>query len=82
MNPGPAQSEPASGQEGRSFSASAARLAGLATRVLGWRPGEFWDATPAELALSLGAQDRADAPPSRAEMMQLIEREAGDGRRR
>ena len=32
------------------FSASAARLAGLAGALLGWRPDEFWTATPAELA--------------------------------
>lgn len=61
------------------FAESAARLAGLAARVLGWRPGEFWGATPAELALSLGAQEPASAPPSRAELMTMIERET-DGR--
>jgi hypothetical protein len=32
------------------FSESAARLAGLAAAWLGWRPHEFWTATPAELA--------------------------------
>jgi uncharacterized phage protein (TIGR02216 family) len=32
----------------------AADLSGLAARTLGWRPGEFWNATPAELATSLG----------------------------
>ena len=32
------------------FAASAARLAGLAGALLGWRPDEFWKATPAELA--------------------------------
>ena len=35
------------------FSESAARLAGLAGALLGWRPDEFWNATPAELALAL-----------------------------
>ena len=35
------------------FGASANRLAGLAARLLGWRPGEFWEATPAELASGL-----------------------------
>jgi hypothetical protein len=29
--------------------------------LLGWRPGEFWDATPVELALALQAP-AADAP--------------------
>jgi len=32
------------------FSEGAARLAGLAGALLGWRPEEFWRATPAELA--------------------------------
>ena len=32
------------------FSQAARRLAGLAGAVLGWRPEEFWRATPAELA--------------------------------
>ena len=31
------------------FSESAGRLAGLAGALLGWRPAEFWEATPAEL---------------------------------
>lgn len=32
------------------FAAAAVRLAGFAGVVLGWRPGEFWAATPAELS--------------------------------
>lgn len=32
------------------FRDEAARLAGLAGALLGWRPDEFWRATPAELA--------------------------------
>ena len=32
-----------------SFAIRAARLAGMAGAVLGWRPEEFWSATPAEL---------------------------------
>lgn len=57
------------------FAASAARLAGLAARALGWRPDEFWAATPAELALSLGTPDPDEAPPTRAEIATLIERD-------
>ncbi len=37
------------------FSDAAARLAGLAGALLGWRADEFWRATPAELAAVLGA---------------------------
>jgi Phage tail assembly chaperone protein, TAC len=43
------------------FSDSAALLAGLAGGLLGWRPDEFWNATPAELAAIL-----APAAPSAA----------------
>jgi uncharacterized phage protein (TIGR02216 family) len=37
------------------FSEAACRLAGLAGALLGWRPDEFWNATPAELAAVLAA---------------------------
>lgn len=37
------------------FSDGAGRLAGLAGALIGWRPDEFWCATPAELATILGA---------------------------
>ena len=43
------------------FSDTAARLAGLAGALLGWRPDEFWRATPAELAAILDAM-APDAP--------------------
>lgn len=35
------------------FAAAAARLAGVAGALLGWRPDEFWCATPTELAAVL-----------------------------
>jgi len=37
------------------FADGAARLAGLAGALLGWRPADFWDATPAELAAVIDA---------------------------
>ena len=37
------------------FSDAAGRLAGMAGALLGWRPDEFWLATPAELAAVLAA---------------------------
>jgi hypothetical protein len=37
------------------FEESATRLAGLSGAVLGWRPQEFWAATPSELAVIIAA---------------------------
>ena len=37
------------------FSEAAGRLAGLAGALLGWRPDEFWRATPAEMVAVLAA---------------------------
>jgi hypothetical protein len=44
---------PSREREGSYFGEQASKLAGLAARLLGWRPGEFWAATPAELAAAL-----------------------------
>ena len=63
------------------FADGARRLAGLVPRTLGWRPGEFWQATPAELAAILAAfrqvQDEREGgqPLSRAELASLMERD-------
>ena len=54
------------------FSTSAARLAGLAGALLGWRPDEFWRATPAELAAVFDAM-RGDAPAKRVDVARLME---------
>jgi uncharacterized phage protein (TIGR02216 family) len=43
------------------FAPGAGRLAGVAGLLLGWRPDEFWRATPAELAAVLGAARGEDA---------------------
>lgn len=57
------------------FSDAAGRLAGLAGALLGWRPDEFWRATPAELGAVLGALsgDGGAAPVSRDELARLKE---------
>lgn len=44
------------------FADGAARLAGVAGWLLGWRPEEFWRATPAELAAVLRAARGDEAP--------------------
>jgi len=55
------------------FSEAAARLAGLAGLLLGWRPEEFWAATPAELAAVLGAGAPGEAPASPGDLARLME---------
>ncbi len=37
------------------FAEAAARLAGAAAALAGWRPDDFWRATPAELAAVMRA---------------------------
>ena len=44
----PPPAPPFQGEE--NFTDSASRLAGIAGALLGWRPDEFWRATPEELA--------------------------------
>lgn len=63
-----------------SFGSAAARWCALAARLLGWRPGEFWNATPAELAMALAAPDDTTAPlpPSREAIARMMERDADD----
>lgn len=56
------------------FGPGALHLAGLSAQVLGWRPAEFWSATPAELAASLSpARTAASRGMSRAELNRLME---------
>ena len=38
-----------------SFAQAACKLAGQTAMLLGWRPNDFWHATPAELATILAA---------------------------
>jgi hypothetical protein len=49
----------------------------MAARWLGWRPDEFWNATPAELAaiLSPDADPTAPRPLSREDFNRLMERD-------
>jgi len=56
------------------FGPGAARLAGLAGRLLGWRPDEFWRATPAEIAAILAPPAASAARPlDRIELNRLME---------
>ena len=57
------------------FGPGALRLAGLAARALGWRPDEFWGATPAELAAILIPDGGESTPLSRTDLNRLMERD-------
>ncbi len=57
-----------------SFGAGAARLCHAASLLLGWRPDEFWNATPAELALALLAPGGDGEAVDRATIEQLKRR--------
>lgn len=51
------------------FGESAARLSSMAAQLLGWRPWEFWNSTPAEL----GAAVMPNGDPDRTDMETLAE---------
>jgi uncharacterized phage protein (TIGR02216 family) len=57
------------------FADGAARLAGLAGVAFGWRPDEFWRATPEELAVLVRAArgDAAATPPDATTIARLQE---------
>ena len=61
------------------FTEGAGRLAGLAGAVLGWRPHEFWRATPAELAAILDALAPPAPPMGTRAMLDRLMREDGNG---
>jgi hypothetical protein len=58
------------------FAETAGRLAGQTAILLGWRPAEFWAATPAELAAVFAAlADTRPAAVSRDTINALLERD-------
>lgn len=57
------------------FGPGAARLSGHAAQLLGWRPHEFWLATPAELAAALAPPPGAPVPFARADLTRLMEQD-------
>ncbi|MDB5724868.1 MAG: hypothetical protein JWQ16_1622 [Novosphingobium sp.] len=57
------------------FAATALRLGRLAARALGWRPAEFWAATPAELHTIL-VNDGEPASFARADLTRMMELES------
>lgn len=61
-----------------SFTDAATRWCSLSARMLGWRPPDFWNATPAELVMALTdpAEPACPFPPSREMIAKMMERDA------
>ncbi len=60
------------------FGPHAVRLFTVAARLLGWRPDEFWSATPAELAGALAPLTEVSGNPlARADFEKMMERDDG-----
>ena len=58
------------------FAESARELAGQTALLLGWRPPDFWAATPAELAAIFAVKAGIEPPSlSREHLTTLLERE-------
>ena len=55
------------------FAHAARRAAHVAAAVLGWRPGEFWAATPAELVTALGLDEKPEVVADAAKLAALME---------
>ncbi len=59
----------------KTFGEAALSLAGAAGALFGWRPNEFWAATPAELTTALGALSPHQPPVlSRGDLERLQRR--------
>lgn len=60
------------------FGDAARRLNGIAAQFLGWRPNEFWGATPSELTIALRDPGKGESAlgPSRHEITQMMERDS------
>lgn len=56
------------------FGLSATELCSAASALLGWRPDEFWNATPAELTLALEPVSGVNEAPDPDAIAQLRKR--------
>lgn len=57
------------------FGAAALRHFGFAARLLGWRPAEFWAATPAELVAAVAPAEMSGASFDRTSLNRLMEQD-------
>lgn len=56
-----------------SFADEATKLAGQTALLLGWRPDDFWNATPAELASVLAAASTEGDAADTQKLTELME---------
>ncbi len=63
--------------EAGSFGDGAGKWWSVASRVLGWRPNEFWQTTPAELIAAIREPESVGMThaPSRDLIAQMVERD-------
>ena len=64
---------------GEEFTRTATRLAGFAGALLGWRPDEFWRATPVELETILGAMAAPDDVAADGTLIARLKEQFPDG---
>lgn len=72
------QADGESAEAGGAFGAAAISMMAVMARLFGWRPDEFWNATPEEVAgLLLSMTAVGDAQPvggmARAQLQQMME---------
>lgn len=58
-----------------SFGKAALHLSGMAAQLLGWRPAEFWQATPIELVTVLAPMASDSAGLDRNQFNTLMEQD-------
>ncbi len=73
LSPGQALAAPHPARGEGLFAEAASRLAGLTGLLLGWRPGVFWAATPAELGAVLGAMAGGEPTGVAADELQRLQ---------
>ncbi|MEQ1687017.1 MAG: phage tail assembly chaperone [Sphingopyxis sp.] len=61
------------------FAESARQLAGQAGLLLGWRPDDFWAATPEDLGLALSALRGDEEPAADTAMLAQLKEQFPDG---
>lgn len=57
------------------FGPGTLRLAAIAAQALGWRPAEFWSATPAELAAALAPPAGGASGVNRDDLSRMMEQD-------